>query len=359
MKRTALKDPEPIRVVIADSTKMSTQLLVHALARNSQFSVVGSAVDLPGLLSQLDRKPEVVILSINLEKPLGGLSALRSLGNSQSAHRTIVLLDSLEQDLVIEAFRAGARGVFARGEDLDLLWKCISCVHAGQIWANTQQLEFVLRSLADSTPPRFVSADGISMLSDREQAVVQAVAEGLSNREIAHRMTISEHTVKNHLFRVYSKLGVSSRLEIMFCVLSQRPSSRAAYITFPQKPEGPKDDAELFESYMKQTGNAPLAQYMIGSMYIEGQGIAKDEVTGYMWLLLAEKTANELIANSRELREAIAKQIKAEGCEKAETLVSQHLQKLRTVPDQQRLSHLLASGKQQRSGKLPRAAIAG
>src|ERR1700683_3564579 len=232
MKHTTANSPDPIPVVIADSTNMSTQLLVRALARNSQFSVVGSAVDLSGLLSQMDSKPEVVIVSINLEKPLGGLTALRSLRSSRPAIRAIVLLDSKEPELVIEAFRAGARGVFARGEDLELLWRCIRCVHAGQIWVTTQQLEFLLQGLAYSTPPRFVSADGIAMLSEREQAIVQAVAEGLSNREIAQRMTISEHTVKNHLFRVYSKLGVSSRLEIMFCVLSQRPSSRASYISF-------------------------------------------------------------------------------------------------------------------------------
>jgi len=356
MKRATSEGPAAIRVLIADATKIDTQLLAHALARNTHFSVVGTAVDLSGLHSQLDRDPHVVIVGINLEKPLGGLAALRSLCNAQPGVRTIVLLDSLERDPVIEAFRSGARGVFGRGEDLALLWKCISCVHRGQIWANTQELEFVLQGLADSMPPRFVSADGISVLSDRERAIVQAVAEGLSNREIAHRMMISEHTVKNHLFRVYSKLGVSSRLEIVFCVLSQRPSSRLPYIDFQKKPRNPVDEAASFDSFMQQADHAPSAQFMVGNMYIEGRGVPKDEVTGYMWLLLAERTADELVAKSREAREALGKQISVEACKKAETLASQHLKKLRTTPHPRLPKLVPAAEKHVQPAKLSRVA---
>ena len=87
-----------------------------------------------------------------------------------------------------------------------------------------------MEALATSPVVRAVDANGLSLLSKREMDVVRSLAEGLTNREIAERLGLSQHTIKNYLFRVYDKLGVSSRLELLFMTLTQagaKPSGHA------------------------------------------------------------------------------------------------------------------------------------
>jgi len=79
-------------------------------------------------------------------------------------------------------------------------------------------LQFVLEALAKPTLANF-TRNGESLLSAREMDVVRCVAEGMSNREIAQRLTLTEHTIKNYLFRIFDKLGVSSRVEVVLYAL--------------------------------------------------------------------------------------------------------------------------------------------
>jgi len=78
---------------------------------------------------------------------------------------------------------------------------------------------------------RVVSAKGIPLLSRREEQVANMVVEGLTNQEIAVKLGVSAHTVKNHLFRIYEKLGISSRMELNLYVTSSRKRSRRSSIT--------------------------------------------------------------------------------------------------------------------------------
>jgi DNA-binding NarL/FixJ family response regulator len=91
----------------------------------------------------------------------------------------------------------------------------LRAVHAGQIWADSRQLNLILDAFARPAPFRVVNMMGKPLLSRREEELVQLLGEGLSNREIAQHMKISEHTVKNYLCRVFDKLGVSSRMEVL------------------------------------------------------------------------------------------------------------------------------------------------
>jgi DNA-binding CsgD family transcriptional regulator len=131
-----------------------------------------------------------------------------------------MLLDSSKKEAILQAFQAGARGIFTRHDSVESLSKCIRCVYEGQIWANSQQMSFAVEELACSPVVRAIDANGLSLLSKREMDVVRSLAEGLTNREIAERLGLSQHTIKNYLFRVYDKLGVSSRLELLFMTLS-------------------------------------------------------------------------------------------------------------------------------------------
>jgi DNA-binding CsgD family transcriptional regulator len=111
---------------------------------------------------------------------------------------------------------------FCRAETWQRLCKCIQSVHQGQVWVNSHQLHCVLDALVSATPLRLVSAQGRRLLTKREDEVVTLVADGLSNRNVAHKLGLTEHTVSNYLFRIYEKLGISSRVELVLYALKQK-----------------------------------------------------------------------------------------------------------------------------------------
>jgi DNA-binding NarL/FixJ family response regulator len=211
------KDKPCIRVLIADSTRMNSQLLSDALSRDKRFRVVEAQLSGATILAvAASEKPDVALLSPLLENdPILGFQVARQLHAAHPATRIVMLLDRSERGSAVEAFRAGASGIFCRSESLKFLPRCITCVHAGQVWANSHELKYLLDALSEAMPGRRANTIDVSILSKREQDVVNGVADGLSNREIAHRLKLTEHTVKNYLFRIFDKLGVSSRVEVV------------------------------------------------------------------------------------------------------------------------------------------------
>jgi DNA-binding NarL/FixJ family response regulator len=205
-----------IRVLAADSTRMNSQLLATALERDQRFQVLDCLADGQEIISAvMNEGPAVVVLSAEVDgNPRKGFDLAREIHGLRPEIQVVMLLDSSERDAVIEAFRAGASGVFSRNESLKSLAKCICCVSQGQVWASSKELRYLLAALGEGLPMRVIDAKGRDLLSRREQEVVRSVAEGLSNREIAERLGLTEHTVKNYLFRIFDKLGVSKRVEV-------------------------------------------------------------------------------------------------------------------------------------------------
>jgi two-component system nitrate/nitrite response regulator NarL len=213
---TAVSSQHKPRVLTADSTPMNTQLLVEALGREEQFHLIESPSD-PRVILQLIRreKPHIAVISADLQDPKrGGVDLIRKVRLECPEARVIVLLDSSERNGVTAAFRAGAQGVFCRTEPFRLLAKCIHCVANGQVWASSTELQYLLQALSQPVFPSNLNLQG-GVLSARDIDVVLCVAEGLTNRQIAERLKLTEHTVKNYLFRIFEKLGVSSRVEVV------------------------------------------------------------------------------------------------------------------------------------------------
>jgi DNA-binding NarL/FixJ family response regulator len=127
----------------------------------------------------------------------------------------IMLIPNSERDLVVDAFRGGARGVFCRLHSIKLLSKCVRAVHEGQIWADTRNLAFLLEFLTELKPLRLVKpGGGMTRLTPREAEVVHLLADGFSTREISRKLALTEHTIRNYVSAIYDKLGVSSRVEL-------------------------------------------------------------------------------------------------------------------------------------------------
>jgi DNA-binding NarL/FixJ family response regulator len=217
-----------VAVVIADASRMTCQLLSNALAesRTHRFRVVGYGSSSREVIACVQRhQPAVALVGAALEDGLlAGYKALPELRKVCPKLRVIICLDTPERDRVIDAFRLGAKGVFCRTDSFAELCRAIETVHQGQIWVNNQQLQYLLDALAASPVLRAVNAHGVNLLSKREEQVVQRVAEGLTNREIAERLELSEHTVKNYLFRIYDKLGISNRAELILYAYGQQHS---------------------------------------------------------------------------------------------------------------------------------------
>ncbi len=106
-------------------------------------------------------------------------------------------------------------------------------LHEGQVWANSGQLQLLLDTLRRAEPIRPVSPPGMGSLAIREAQVANLVAEGLANKEIAKRLGITTHTVSNYLFRIYNKLGISSRVELVLSVVKEVQRNDAG-----QRPKG-------------------------------------------------------------------------------------------------------------------------
>jgi DNA-binding NarL/FixJ family response regulator len=220
-----------VRVLVADNSPIHSELLANAIGKDRHITVVGfSSNSTEVLRAVLESAPEVLLISATLdERPGHGLDVLKELLTSRPDLKAVVLLDSASQELVVRAFRAGARGIFCRNEPVKTLCKCVCMVHQGQVWANTRELGFVLEALAHGNSLSRPDPSALKGLSERERDVVHCLAEGLTNRDIADRLGISQHTVKNYMFRIFEKLGVSSRVQLLFFVLSRTGQSQKPY----------------------------------------------------------------------------------------------------------------------------------
>jgi DNA-binding NarL/FixJ family response regulator len=174
--------------------------------------------------------PDIALVAASgLGDPVIG--RILQLRRSRPETKVVLLIDQPARELVLEAFRAGARGVFLKSGSVDSLIKCISSVQEGQIWADQAATEFLLEAIREPFPIPVVDAKGRVLLSEREQSIVRAVAEGLTNREIANQLELSEHTVKNYIFRIFDKLGVSSRVELILYALAHLQPAHAPWGT--------------------------------------------------------------------------------------------------------------------------------
>jgi two-component system, NarL family, nitrate/nitrite response regulator NarL len=222
--RSASRSPH-IRVLLAEETPMHCQLMKRALTHSRfRLNVVAWATNRVELVRLLTKNAvDVVLVTESLEEgPFEGFELLGELQASFPSVRVIMLLKSATRDLVVDAFRAGAKGVICRTEPVQALRKCIHAVHRGQIWANSTQLRFVLEALVRSNSLRITNSKGEYLLTQKEDEIGLLVAEGMTNREIAQKLGIAEHTVSNYLFRIYEKLGISTRVELALYIIHQK-----------------------------------------------------------------------------------------------------------------------------------------
>ena len=213
----SLKAGPTVSVFLADADRMSCELMATALERSSyRLELAGYATDSIGIRTWLrENEVDVVIISADLkEGPTAAFNLTREIRSSHSKTNVIIMLESIDRVRVIEAFRAGADGIFTRDKSFDLLCKCIQVVRQGQIWADNNALRFLVDDFIRSKPAETISPKRSNFLTKREEDVVQLVADGRTNRDISQQLNLSENTIRNYLFRIFNKVGTSNRLEL-------------------------------------------------------------------------------------------------------------------------------------------------
>jgi DNA-binding NarL/FixJ family response regulator len=219
------KSKERIRVLVVTPDSLSGDLMRSALNHDGKAfaieTVTGSSQKIVGELGA--HKSQVALICEGLEDgPQAGFKVLQKLRDSQPHVANVMLCRSPKPDCVVNAFCEGARGIFHRDRSLSDLSKCIRTVHQGQYWASNEDLGHIMSALAHLKPLQFNDVDGMPLLTRREEDVVRLVADGLKNGEIAKRLNVAEHSIRNYLYRIFEKLGVSTRVELILYTFQRR-----------------------------------------------------------------------------------------------------------------------------------------
>lgn len=208
----------PIRIMLVDDHKTMLWGLEKLIeGKRPQMAIVGSAGDGPAAVALAGQlRPDVIVLDLDLD----GRSSLdilpELLGNGMS--RVMILSGNRDQQLLASAVRGGARGVVGKEAPADVVLSAIRSVHRGELWLD-QGLMGTLLGVLTSPPPapvRHPEADKLATLTAKERKIIALVVagNGASNKELAQRAFVAEHTMRNYLTSIYQKLGLANRLEL-------------------------------------------------------------------------------------------------------------------------------------------------
>ena len=196
-----------IRIFIADDHLIVREGLRLILETEDDFMLVGEADDgAEAVRLVIELQPDVVLMDLRMPG-MDGLTAIERLRETQPHIAVVILTTYNEDDLMVRGLRAGARGFLLKDTDRETLFRAIRAAARGEMLL---QPEIVAKVLAHTAAPPGPSASLVE-LTDREREVLEAVAQGERNKEIAARLHITERTVKAHLTSIYNKLGVDSR----------------------------------------------------------------------------------------------------------------------------------------------------
>lgn len=207
-----------IRIVLADDHAIVIEGLATLLDDQPGFSVVGRATTGRAALDTVHRThPDVLLLDITMPD-LDGLEVTRQLAESGSTTRILILTMHNEEAFFFAALHGGASGYILKGAGAEELVFAIETVAGGGVYIPPQLAQgLVQRALGQSQAPRPAedTAEAIEPLTEREQEVLRLIGEGLTNKEIAEQLVVSLNTVKSHRLRVYQKLGLHTRAELV------------------------------------------------------------------------------------------------------------------------------------------------
>jgi two-component system nitrate/nitrite response regulator NarL len=218
---TASEFDSKIRILIADGYPIFREGLKQVLSTQKDFEVLGEAGDSIEALRLMELlKPDVLLLDMAMP-PLNGMEVLaRGNGNLRTT-RVIILSVSTDNNQTVKALHLGACGILRKEVSSQTLLKSIRAVVQGQYWVGRRDMAGAMDALRSLPSLERENSPRNFGLTPREMQILQSLAEGLCNKEIARSFGISEQTVKHHVSSILNKTGMSNRLELVIFSINQ------------------------------------------------------------------------------------------------------------------------------------------
>ena len=199
---------EPIRILVADDHPLFREGVVHSLSSEPDIAVVGQAASgEEALRLARDLLPDVVLLDVAMPG-WGGLATAAKLATACPAIKVVMLTVVEDEDRLLAAFSAGARGYVLKGVSARELADVVRGVERGEVYVSPSLAAGILIALTHGR-----ATDPLGELTEKEREILELVGEGLTNREIGERVHLAEKTIKHYITNILQKLQVRSRVE--------------------------------------------------------------------------------------------------------------------------------------------------
>ncbi len=214
--------PDPIRVLLVDDHELVRRGVQTILERREELCVVGEAGSVEAAVREADRlKPDVVVMDLRL--PDGsGVDACRRIREHEPATKVLILTSQADEDALFSAVLAGASGYVLKDLDPRGIQKAVLDVGHGGSLLDPQLTTRVLDRVRRGNGALHPADDPFQALSPQEDRILEMIGDGLTNREIAERLSLSEKTIKNYVSEIYAKLHIQHRSQASSLVTARR-----------------------------------------------------------------------------------------------------------------------------------------
>lgn len=207
------KTADKIHVAIADDHAMVREGLKQILELEDDIEVVAQASNGEEALDIARKKqPDVILMDINMPG-MNGLEAIKEIKDEKVPSKIIVLTIHEDREYLFKTLHMGAEGYVLKDADPNVLIEAIRSVNSGEAYIQGNMTKELVKEFKRVTVNENKEKSENNNLTSREKEVLELIAEGLINREIAKRLYISEKTVKNHVSNIFKKLNVSDRTQ--------------------------------------------------------------------------------------------------------------------------------------------------
>jgi DNA-binding NarL/FixJ family response regulator len=206
---------EPIVLLICDDHKILTDALAMVVERDPSLAMLSAPVHAPEAAIELCRahRPDVVLMDIMFKGPMNGIEATRAIKEASPATKVVIMTAHDDERLLVEAVEAGASGFLVKDEAAQEVLGAAKAAAEGEVLIDPATLTRLLQQVSQKREADRAALARLKQLTERELEVIQQLAQGMRNDDIATKLFISPQTVQTHVRNVLAKLGVHSKLE--------------------------------------------------------------------------------------------------------------------------------------------------
>jgi len=211
-----------IRIIIVEDHRLCRESLGLVLAQENFIEIVAEAVNgLRAIEVISELKPDIVLVGITMSES-DGIQIISAIKERSPETKPIIITGGMDEEVIIKAIEAGAKGYLSRNSSISRLFKAIKAVHNGELWIERQLIakyfngDITADSCLAGSPEKIEQ-----VLTPREQEILRILMQGATNKEIGRQLYICEKTVKSHLNSIFKKLNVSSRIEAILYATKQ------------------------------------------------------------------------------------------------------------------------------------------